>query len=89
MRIAVLSALLLAGCGTACDTPDGPETGADDTCNAAAYQSLIGQGRDAAEPLPEPKRIYRIGDPVTMDFNPARLNIKLDDEGRIAEIDCG
>jgi hypothetical protein len=89
MRIAALGALLLTGCGTACDTPDEQAAGVKDTCNAAAYQALIGENGEAGASLPDPKRIYQTGDPVTLDYNPERLNIKLDDTGKIVEIDCG
>ena len=39
--------------------------------------------------IPDPKRQYRLGDPVTLDFNPARVNVELDDTDVIVAIKCG
>lgn len=36
-----------------------------------------------------PIRYYTEGDPVTMDFNPARLNAELGADGRIKRFRCG
>lgn len=86
IRLTLLLALLVS----ACDAP--PRTIATpgpDTCNAEAYQDLIGQPRAAAGPLPQPKRVYHITDPVTMDHRPDRLNVVLDDSDTIGEISCG
>jgi hypothetical protein len=87
MRIALLTALIVASCDGR--QPEVAQTATDDTCNAGAHLALIGELAEAAQSLPEPKRIYRLGDPVTMDFNPSRLNVKLDDGGTIMVIDCG
>ncbi|KIN63085.1 Inhibitor I78 domain containing protein [Sulfitobacter noctilucicola] len=86
------AAAMLAGCGAPMAqkssstraTASGP-----DTCNATAYQNLIGQDAVVDLSLPEPKRTYRLDQPVTTDFNPARLNIKLDETDTIIAIDCG
>jgi len=51
--------------------------------------TLIGQPRAAAGPLPQPKRVYHITDPVTMDHRPDRLNIDLDGDGAIVRLWCG
>lgn len=89
MRTPLLITALLAGCSTA-PAPQKPGTPAGpDTCNASAYQSLIGQDAVVDLSLPEPKRTYRLGDPVTLDFNPKRLNVKLDETDTIVAIDCG
>ncbi|KHA50683.1 MAG: I78 family peptidase inhibitor [Sulfitobacter geojensis] len=88
----VMALVVVAGCTAApMSKPAGtaqPASGPD-TCNAAAYQNLIGQDAVVDLSLPDPKRTYRLGDPVTTDFNPARLNIKLDDTDTIIAIDCG
>lgn len=84
----IMAGLLAAGCTTA-QGPTGSPDGTQDTCNAAAYQNLIGQDAVVDLALPEPKRTYRLGDPVTMDYHPARLNIKLDQTDTIVAIDCG
>jgi len=90
MKYSIPVVLLLAGCGAA-PAVDGPtpRPAGPDTCNAGAYQNLIGQDAVVDLSLPEPKRTYRLGDPVTSDFVPERLNIKLDDTDTIIAIDCG
>ncbi len=93
MKAAIMTtalAAMVAGCGTTqAPTQRTASSAGPDTCNAAAYQNLIGQDAVVDLSLPEPKRTYRLGDPVTTDFNPARLNIKLDDTDTIVAIDCG
>lgn len=62
-----------------------------DTCGAGRYAALIGQPHSAA---PDPKQLspYRLAsdrDPITEDYNPARLNIFYDSKsGRIIGIRC-
>ena len=89
--LALITAATLAACGpqpgggeAARGSADGP-----DTCNAASYAGMIGQDAVVALSIPEPKRQYRLGDPVTMDANPNRTNIVLDAEGKIAKVTCG
>lgn len=90
MRYVILSAALLAGCGAATGTvPRGAPAPAADTCNAAAHQGLIGRDAAASLALPEPKRLYGPSDAVTTDFNPARLNVQLDQIDNIVAITCG
>lgn len=90
MRYAMVSlVLLLSGCGTGQAPQSTRPSGGDGTCNAAAYQNLIGQDAVVDLSLPDPKRTYRLSDAVTMDFNPVRLNIKLDETDTIVAIDCG
>jgi hypothetical protein len=36
-----------------------------------------------------PIRYYRQGDPITMDFSPARLNVEIGADGRIKRFWCG
>ena len=87
--LTIMAGLLAAGCTATQTPPPGVPVAGQDTCNAAAYQNLIGQDAVVDLALPEPKRTYRLGDPVTMDYNPARLNIKLDQTDTIIAIDCG
>lgn len=90
MKYTILAGLLLAGCGAAVVPMAGstPAT-APDTCNAAAHQKLIGQDAASSLALPEPKRLYGPNDPVTTDYNPARLNVQLDAIDNIVAITCG
>lgn len=89
MRYPMLIAVFVAGCSAAPQTGREAAPAAQDTCNAAAYQNLIGQDAVADLSLPEPKRTYRLGDAVTTDFDPKRLNIQLDDTDTIIAINCG
>ena len=91
MRFMIVSLLVLAGCGgVATNTgPRTPGAAGPDTCNAAAYAGLIGQDAVTALAVPDPKREYRLGQPVTSDFVANRINIKLDDTDVIVAIDCG
>jgi hypothetical protein len=82
MRLVLIALLLLKGCGASTPEPSQP-------CMSAGLADLIGQPAEAAADLPDPKRIYHEGDMVTMDHNPARLNVILDAEGRITAFKCG
>ena len=95
MREAALLTLLLAtGCVTVTEKPPHPaRTG---TCDAAPAAGLI--GREATEALgAEALRLtgasrlrwLRPGTIVTMEFSPGRLNLRLDDQGRVTRIICG
>ena len=70
-------------------SPAAPAPAGPDTCGAAAYASLVGQDAPSALIVPQPKRVYRIGDPITMDLNPQRINVQLNDQNVIAAITCG
>lgn len=92
MRFAILTGLLLAGCGGAlpsANTAKAPAAAGPDTCNAAAHQSLIGLDAASALALPEPKRLVGPNDAVTTDFLPERLNVALDDTDTIIAVTCG
>ncbi len=86
-------AVVLAGCAMTETPPPGSDPGPGaDTCGSAAWAYLIGQPRASAEGagLPSPHRIYRRGDPVTMDYAPQRLNVEIDpNSGRVERIACG
>lgn len=87
MRLSVLvCALALTACGTPRPLPITP---GPDTCNASQYQNLLGQPREAAQAVPQPKRVYHITDAVTQDHRPDRINVVLDDSGTIGAITCG
>ena len=88
---ALLGALALAGCGAlpAGNSNAAARSSGADTCNAAAYQTLIGQDAVVALQIPDPKRSYRPDEAVTQDFNAARVNVVLDDTDVITAITCG
>lgn len=63
-----------------------------DRCGAAEVQHLVGRPRsEIPVPVrPERVRVACTGCPITMDFNPERLNFFFDAAtGRIREIRCG
>lgn len=93
-----LAPMLLAACmpetvepDPAQDTLDIAAPAADqDECGSASYLPLIGQpGPVISVPANTAYRSYRTGDPVTMDFNPARLNFEHDKTGRLVRVSCG
>jgi hypothetical protein len=47
------------------------------------------KGEIAATVGRRPIRYYTQGDPITMDFSPARLNVELGEDGRIKLFRCG
>ena len=62
-----------------------------DECGAATVAAFLGQ--DVAQfPTQErqgPVRVIRPGQPVTMDYNPMRLNVMLDANDQITGFRCG
>lgn len=83
-HLAVLAFLpVLAGCAPADPLP-APR------CDPAQHQALVGQNIGAVTlPAELPQRVISPGEPVTEDYNPARLNIFVDPKGWIARITCG
>ncbi len=71
--------------------PPAPEP-APDSCGASRYQNLIGKPRSEI-PIPtDPakQRVACMTCPVTMDFNPDRLNFFFDaGTGIIKKVSCG
>lgn len=92
---ALLATALLAGCAS---SPDGeaPAAKGDGRCDAAAVQNLVEQ-RITTELAEEARvksgaellRVTHPNQPVTMDYNPRRLNIDIDDADSIIRLSCG
>lgn len=63
----------------------------ENACGAAGMQDLVGQEDDvlAAMTLPQGTRFIYPGTAVTEDYSPARLNIDIDQFGRITGVWCG
>lgn len=92
LPVVLLVPMLAAGCvPERPDTePATPPTLADDSCGAERYLPLIGQsGVTISVPANVPYRSYKTGDPVTMDFNPTRLNFEHDKTGKLIRVSCG
>jgi Peptidase inhibitor I78 family len=60
-------------------------------CGAAGMQDLVGRDDDvfAAMTFPEGTRLIYPGTPVTEDYRPERLNIDIDQSGKITGLWCG
>ena len=90
----VVTALLASGCAPAFEhapAPSPPHAGADQ-CHAANYRQYVGSRTDVlpARPADEVWRVTCTTCPVTMDYNPRRLNILFDEAtGVIREVKCG
>ena len=92
--LAALGGLTLAACapmeggdGAPMPPDDGP-----DQCKASQYQSYVGRNRSTlpARPAGETWRVTCTTCPVTMDYNPSRLNILYDEQsGIIRQVKCG
>ena len=82
---AALSALLLL---SACE--DQKESGQAGACNPNGYGTLVGKSI-AAITLPADRdiRVITPGMAVTLDYNPERLNIEIDQTGVIRRVYCG
>lgn len=91
--LSVAAAGLLAGCAPMASDPvaelpsDGPAA-----CKADQYQRYVGRNRSElpAAPAGETWRVTCTTCPVTMDYNPRRLNIVYDQATSvIREVKCG
>ena len=93
LSAAIFVPLLAAACVPESPTPDAvaePPPVANDTCGANGYLPLIGQTTpNISVPANKAYRSYRTGDPVTMDFNPERLNFEHAKTGKLVRVSCG
>lgn len=62
-----------------------------DPCKSLQYLSTVGTKADdvSAGTFPEGTRIIRPGTAVTKDYRQERLNVHVNNSGRIERIDCG
>jgi hypothetical protein len=101
MRLAVLAVVAMVG---ACvpyppyppyppgPPPPPPPPPSENQCRASDFQYLIGQNRSRIPPQPSGAnwRVTCTTCPVTMDYNPYRLNILYDERsGVVREVRCG
>ncbi|WP_048306428.1 I78 family peptidase inhibitor [Halomonas sp. PR-M31] len=95
-------AALAAGCASGPAPEDAPrppgmnEPGNHAKCDTSAVQSYIGQNySDALRQVltsqsdSENARVLEPGQPFTLDYRQERLNIYLDEDGRISDLRCG
>ncbi|SMO74114.1 I78 family peptidase inhibitor [Paracoccus laeviglucosivorans] len=88
---APLALLVLAACEEQAPAPVSPsQPPTEDACGASRFQGLVGQSKDAVAKanLPEDARIIGPNDAVTMDFRPARLNVEIGTDDRVARVGC-
>jgi len=78
--------LMLAACQSS--VPFEPVT---DRCGSLGYLSMVGTKGDdiKASTFPQGTRILRPGMAVTQDYRAERLNVHINEKGRIERIDCG
>lgn len=93
---ALLVATLLAGCAAAPQEDSPAATKGDGRCDAAPVQNLLEKRitSDLAERAriksgAAQLRVTQPNQPVTMDYNPQRLNIDIDDDDIIIRLSCG
>ena len=96
MKIQLLSlaaaGLLAAACAPVDNSGSTPPDDSPSQCKADRYQSFIGRNRSELPPKPadETWRVTCTTCPVTMDYNPNRLNIFYEESsGIVREVKCG
>ena len=95
MRWTLIPILLVAACGPGGESfdeaPPRLEEAGPDSCGLADNEALIGQPVSAFDEAAweKPVRIIAPGGIVTMEYNPQRLNIDLDNRGQIVRFWCG
>lgn len=89
-RAALLAVMVLAGCQIDPAPPAVGEIPGPDECGRQAWLQAIGKNIDTLDiPQGKPLRIIRPGMAVTLDYFPERLNIHVDDKGRVLDVNCG
>lgn len=83
--------LLLVACKTVPLTPEQEAVLQSEECGAPTFQYLVGTPADNlnTEMLPPYSRVIYPFSAVTMDFNPMRLNVYVNEEGFITRLACG
>nr|WP_299243608.1 I78 family peptidase inhibitor [uncultured Halomonas sp.] len=98
----VCLAALAAGCASGPPPEDAPrppsmsEPDSREQCDTTSVQGYIGQNySDALRQIltsqsdADNARVLKPGQPFTLDYRQARLNIYLDEDGRISDLRCG
>jgi hypothetical protein len=97
--LAITAPLLIAACGNMTPASSGAASGsapAATRCNAAPAQFAVGRTIDAAlesdaraRAGARLSRVLKPNQVVTMEFNAERLNLNVDDAGRVTRVSCG
>ncbi|WP_411879714.1 I78 family peptidase inhibitor [Polaromonas sp. YR568] len=94
--IATTTSLLMSACGTPA-TGQAPEPApVSGRCSAAPAQFAVGRNADSAleneartRAGAKTVRVLKPNQIVTMEFNAERLNLSVDDTGRVTRVACG
>ena len=91
---AILATVSVVGCGPEAmvdGAPSRAEEEGPDICNAETHADFVGQpiGSFDENALDQPVRVIPPGGIVTMEYNPRRLNIDLDNADNIVRFWCG
>jgi len=99
MRLLFLAplALILAACqssgglGSGSNSQDSSGASVSGDCAATDFQRLVGTSGDAVNRsgLPGGTRVLRPTTPTTPDYRPDRMNIYIDESGRVEKVVCG
>jgi hypothetical protein len=102
MRLPILAAfattitLLMSACGTPAPGPAPDPAPVAGRCNAAPAQFAVGRNADTAlenetrtRAGAKTVRVLKPNQIVTMEFNAERLNLSVDDAGRVTRVNCG
>ena len=85
--VAVPFVLMLA----ACQSPSAAQPQAEDHCGASSRQNLVGTLASDLDKstLPKFTRIIHPNTPTTRDYRLERLNVHVDEDGKISRVVCG
>lgn len=93
--LAAITSLLMSACGSTPASVEPPAPVAS-RCNAAPAQFAVGRNADAAlendartRAGAKTVRVLKPNQIVTMEFNAERLNLSVDDAGRVTRVACG
>lgn len=102
MRLSILAAfvttasLAISACGTPAAGQAPEPSPVASRCNAAPAQFAVGRNADAAleneartRAGAKTVRVLKPNQIVTMEFNAERLNLSVDDTGRVTRVACG
>ncbi|MGH8831146.1 MAG: I78 family peptidase inhibitor [Polaromonas sp.] len=94
--LAALLPLMLSACVSAPGTPAVEQAPSAGRCNAAPAQFAVGRNANAVleneartRAGARTVRVLRPNQVVTMEFNAERLNLTIDDSGRVTRVNCG
>jgi hypothetical protein len=90
------SSVLMSACGTPATGQEPAPAPVSGRCNAAPAQFAVGRNADAAlenearmRAGAKTVRVLKPNQIVTMEFNAERLNLSVDDTGRVTRVNCG